>query len=470
MIPPDLPDLAVKLLSKPEMNVLYIEGTNHGKDNSLRDVQVYGPLFRNGFNLRSLGGCSAVIAKTKETRTQQWATKVSVSGLLDRDNHSAEYIKKMERLGIYHLGVCEIENLLWAPEVLRLVCLSVGLFAATETSPSIDRSSSSSSSSSSSASAPALELAPAASSSASASPPSSAAPGTSDPMPAAVHEFYQQLFDLLREGKKDTSKSRSPYKAIVAGIVEHWKRYLRQGTDRDCFDYFSQSLPGGAIREDENIQRQPLAKVINDKLWNLSHELETLEGDQALEKAEEALQTLEKLTAQDEGQAKAKLTEWATALVDDIIEQRDVERALEHLSHKALVEEVNRFIRKKAGLGLEFDVRKTVVRMLETSAEMRHAILLRVPVELRDHKQRGSCLSTKILSLFRFRETEHTNLFVCRARDQRTIECAEAGAIPRRDCTVATSWFDVLAPCDRMCAFACRRWSFRSATTSQASP
>jgi hypothetical protein len=169
--------LIVSLLSKPEMNLLLVEGPRDASKPSI-DQQLYGPIFCEHFTVRSAGSCAVVRTTVAELRATSWATKKDVYGLVDRDDHSPRFIQDLEREHVYHLEVSEAENLLWTPELLE-------------------------------AAFDALHLTP----------------------QCSASGFHDRLFQEL------DGRNPALYKSVVDGIVKHWLGYL-SGADRHFKEYF----------------------------------------------------------------------------------------------------------------------------------------------------------------------------------------------------------------------------------------
>lgn len=417
-------ELAAKLLSKPERHVLFISSDQHlhatQRPSSPLSKQIFGPLFRNHFTLRTVDKTShdddSMIETAKRTKAQvDGLEDTVVAGLVNRANHSAEYIEMMSGKGIYHLQVCEAENLLWTPEVLRLVCVSVGLVTASES---------------------ALALS---------SPPAI----TGLEGMEAVREFFAELFASLQEEKdgKGNSTAGSIYDDMIDALIERWTTYLQRQTESESkhddktlkdakwkakqqkakvpvttasndddaqpataaaagvstskpaeppvLRYFRQALPTGSHLHAATPTRETVATIIRRYITELRGKMalkdyKTDEWDDLAKKQQiEVGETLKKITELNVDEPDepdsfyGSLRLWAKELVDDIVERGDVERALEHLSHHGVVDKLNEFVRKKkGGASSTFDIRKTVERLLQTNEDMRQAMLLRVPPQL----------------------------------------------------------------------------------------
>lgn len=97
--------------------ILLIEGT---PDKST-DKKLYSRLF-NDYNIIALESCNRVIGFTKAYRRLNYIHYDDVKGIIDRDRHSEDDIKKYNEDSLFCPEVAEIENLFLLPEVIEIVC------------------------------------------------------------------------------------------------------------------------------------------------------------------------------------------------------------------------------------------------------------------------------------------------------------------------------------------------------------
>lgn len=111
----DLPEpLLIRLLGN-RRQILFVEG----EQGSL-DYAVYSAAYPE-CQVVPVGGCSQVIENVKAFRANSKLHDYSPWGIIDRDYRSTESLDALEKTGIHHLRVAEIENLFLAEPVMRVI-------------------------------------------------------------------------------------------------------------------------------------------------------------------------------------------------------------------------------------------------------------------------------------------------------------------------------------------------------------
>lgn len=95
--------------------VLFVEGIK-----GALDEQLYSALYPN-FLVRPCGSCTQVIQYTRAARQLQSLHHILPMAIVDADNRSDSEKVSLKTEGIFTLECVEIENLLWAPEVLSVM-------------------------------------------------------------------------------------------------------------------------------------------------------------------------------------------------------------------------------------------------------------------------------------------------------------------------------------------------------------
>jgi len=98
--------------------ILFVEG-----DHSSLDVAIYRCRFPN-WTIVPRGSCEAVIHSVVTMRRNERLTRVTCSGIVDADAHSADEISYLGDRGIAVLPVSEIENVVLLPAVSRAIAAS----------------------------------------------------------------------------------------------------------------------------------------------------------------------------------------------------------------------------------------------------------------------------------------------------------------------------------------------------------
>ncbi|BCW68461.1 hypothetical protein NicSoilB4_32240 [Arthrobacter sp. NicSoilB4] len=110
-----MPDTARRAILGGRRRILFVEGS----DESL-DLDLYGTLFPD-WTLVPTGSCEAVIRNVTGLNLSGEFHWVQAVGIVDGDGRSSNERASLEARGIGVLGVCEIENLYYLPQIIEAV-------------------------------------------------------------------------------------------------------------------------------------------------------------------------------------------------------------------------------------------------------------------------------------------------------------------------------------------------------------
>ncbi len=257
--------------------------------------------------------------------------KLNVFGLVDRDNHSEEYIQSAQMQNVFHINVCEVENLLWTPEVLQVFFDHLRLSC-------------------------------------------------------RPHEFYAFVFDRLKEQRSNNCRVDSlDYRGLIEQLFAHWKRYLtddnNHNRDSEIEKYFVQA---GLIC---STFKAPKYNIVGNRIRREINELSkacrgrNATDEELKKKVHETVKTIENLPAdQTEPTSDQMIRDQSRQLIDHIIDEQNIAKALIHFNCKKIANDwIAEFVKVKS-----FKPKELVVKLLETK-EMRDAMANYVPLsQLKD--------------------------------------------------------------------------------------
>ena len=116
----ELPEQLLLDLLGNRKNVLFVEGASGSYD-----VQLYSRLYPD-YYVVPCGGCEQVMANTSAFGRTESLHDSRAYGLIDRDYKDDETLSALERKGIYHIKVAEVENLFLVEGVIRAVSERLG--------------------------------------------------------------------------------------------------------------------------------------------------------------------------------------------------------------------------------------------------------------------------------------------------------------------------------------------------------
>ena len=111
----DLPEQLLLDILGNRKKVLFVEGNSDSYDTKL-----YREIYKDYYVI-PCGGCSSVIARTKEMKNTEQLHEIECFGLIDRDFRGEHEINSYKDHNIYTIKVAEVENLFLVEELLTFV-------------------------------------------------------------------------------------------------------------------------------------------------------------------------------------------------------------------------------------------------------------------------------------------------------------------------------------------------------------